>query len=1003
MHVMPIIRWILLFQFILICDQIAVAQSSANTSLLLWSDPTTWGGSKPIAGEDVIVPEGTTIILDENTPSLGGITINGTLEFDRQNITLEAAWILLHGELRIGTEETPFVQQATITLTGDDPEVDIMNMGTRGILVMGGVLELHGSAPQVAWTKINQHASANTTSVELEEAVTWNTGDQIVIGPTDYYEAANGASISQRVSLTDVSGQTLTIDENLNAFRWGLLQYATPSGMSLTNGNLVPSPIADTDTTTTPRILDERAPVGNLSRNIVLQSPDDDLWNNEDFGFHVMIMGEGASARIDGVEFRRGGQAGRLRRYPFHWHMLSYSGTQTLDDATGQYIRNSTINSSKNRGIVIHGTNGVSVQNNVVFDIRGHGIFTENAVERRNIIDGNLVLHVRNPAPGQALKQHETGERGSSGFWISNPDNTVINNHTADNGTNGFWLAFPQRPWGESSDVLHSDGLLLNPSRLQFGVFDNNTTHSNRLEGIMLDNVEIDEDGNTFPHQYESTALGRGTQWPYTNRRRFALARYKTWKNGGNGIWDRGIWADNFEVVSADNSGRFFAGSGSDGIIERSLVVGTSLNHLMNGTDRNPFADFAVNIGSSTPAAFATYHSTFDIRNNIVVNFPMEPNTRSGMFATEDYYVRPVDKGHIRNEGNVLIDTHAGVRLQAPFDYFTLVSALWDPQGIWGPVDNYVVYNDPFLTHGKTITPILPEGSGAVSVPGPFYGFEGFVLHGVGDTYPQNQPYFDLMGLHVRRLNDDLEEVASWTVPEAEPDFVLQHMRDFATTPEGIYELTFPEEELLPTDFQVNVENMLTEDDTQIIGIQFDGSLEIEVRMQAYGSFTGYTQVNSFEEVRNSTGQTWWQDKANNLVWVKLQGGSWSFWTDNPNEDTPTMDELLYETTQLRIIGNVSVSNEDESNVPRTFALHQNYPNPFNPTTTIQFDVPNTSTINLQVIDIMGREVATLVDGIRNSGRHTVRWNASSYASGIYFLRLQSQAGTLIRKMLLVK
>src|SRR5690606_34822891 len=136
---------------------------------------------------------------------------------------------------------------------------------------------------------------------------------------------------------------------------------------------------------------------------------------------------------------------------------------------------------------------------------------------------------VRNPAlpPALALKQHEVGERGASGFWISNPDNTITNNTAADCGTNGFWLAFPANPWGECQSVLAEDGLVLNPGRIRFGTFDHNTAHSNRLEGIMLDNVEIDNAGNTFPHQYWSTTDGRDAGWPFSTLRRFSLSRYR--------------------------------------------------------------------------------------------------------------------------------------------------------------------------------------------------------------------------------------------------------------------------------------------------------------------------------------------------------------------------------------------------------------------------------------------------------------------------------------------
>src|SRR5690606_29007194 len=103
----------------------------------------------------------------------------------------------------------------------------------------------------------------------------------------------------------------------------------------------------------------------------------------------IMIMETGASAHVDGVEIRRGGQRGRLGRYPFHWHRLSYDNTQFLGDATGQYLRNSTINESRNRGIVIHATNGVTVENNIIYNVLGHALFTEDAVERDNVITGN--------------------------------------------------------------------------------------------------------------------------------------------------------------------------------------------------------------------------------------------------------------------------------------------------------------------------------------------------------------------------------------------------------------------------------------------------------------------------------------------------------------------------------------------------------------------------------------------------------------------------------------
>lgn len=886
-----------------------------DMSTYYWTDARAWeNGQTPQEGETVTIPADQRIILNTSPPALSGLNINGELLFDDEaDRSLTADWIMIHGKLQIGTVDEPFTKKAMVTLTGTDMSQSIMGMGNRGIMVMGGILDLHGVVPEVIWTKINNHAEKGSQNIELIETVDWKVGDEIVIAPTDYYRAGiGGVSITQETIITASTGNQLVIADGLNAHRWGLLQYATQDGMSLSPSNLLNPPAPDTEEKKTPLVLDERAEVGNLTRNIVIQAPDDDRWQTSGYGVHIMIMGPQSKAYLDGVAINRGGQRNRLGRYPFHWHMLSYSGSQTLEDATGQYIKNSTINGSRNRGIVIHGTNGVLVQNNIVFDVQGHGIFTEDAVERRNTIDGNLVLKIRNPPFGQALKQHETGEKGSSGFWISNPDNFITNNTAADCGSRGFWLAFTARPWGESSSVVAEDGLLLNPSRLLFGIFDQNTAHSNGREGIMLDEVEIDEDGNFFPFQYVSTTDGRNPHWPFATTRRFTLSNYAVWKNGHNGIWDRAFLPDNYGVVSAENCQRFFAGSGQDGIIERSLVVGTSLNHLMNGTDRPyfNFSNFPDGQSVGTPVAFATYHSAFDIKDNIVMNFPAVENTWSGVFSTDDYYFRPVEKGQIRNTNNLILNSHPGVKLRAFADYFTLASTMWDPHGVWGPVNNYVVYDEPFLTYGKTITQIEPSAAvaGAVSVPGPFYGFLDFVLHGVGDSPPQNQPYMDLMGLHVKRLDDQFNEVAEWNVQPAPNAFAtLQHMRDFSTTPDGIYELSFSWNDPAsfpphPTDFSMAVENMLTEADVQLMSVEFEGALDPTVMLWIYNGYTvPYQQLNSLEEVVDSNGETWWQDKPNNKVWVKLRGGRWAFWTNDPAIDMPSSDELLYHTSILRI------------------------------------------------------------------------------------------------------
>ena len=95
--------------------------------------------------------------------------------------------------------------------------------------------------------------------------------------------------------------------------------------------------------------------------------------------------------------------------------------------------------------------------------------------------------------------------------------------------------------------------------------------------------------------------------------------------------------------------------------------------------------------------------------------------------------------------------------------------------------------------------------------------------------------------------------------------------------------------------------------------------------------------------------------------------------------------------------------NRDESDHLEQFALMQNYPNPFNPSTSFEFRVSSSGFVSLRVFDVLGKEVATLVDEMRLAGVYTVRWDAASQPSGVYFYQLSTQGVSLQKKMLLVR
>ncbi len=91
------------------------------------------------------------------------------------------------------------------------------------------------------------------------------------------------------------------------------------------------------------------------------------------------------------------------------------------------------------------------------------------------------------------------------------------------------------------------------------------------------------------------------------------------------------------------------------------------------------------------------------------------------------------------------------------------------------------------------------------------------------------------------------------------------------------------------------------------------------------------------------------------------------------------------------------------SNVPSKFNLYQNYPNPFNPSTNIKFDLTGNGSVKLKVYNELGKEVATLLDGVRNSGSYEVKFDAANLSSGIYFYKLETENSSVTKKMLLVK
>lgn len=121
----------------------------------------------------------------------------------------------------------------------------------------------------------------------------------------------------------------------------------------------------------------------------------------------------------------------------------------------------------------------------------------------------------------------------------------------------------------------------------------------------------------------------------------------------------------------------------------------------------------------------------------------------------------------------------------------------------------------------------------------------------------------------------------------------------------------------------------------------------------------------------------------------------WRVMAVNNGGESEWSDTLSFTTKML-------TSNEEEM-LPTEFALHQNYPNPFNPSTTIRYDLKTAGTVQIQIFDISGRLVNTLVEEYKTAGKHSVTFNAAGLSSGLYFMQMRTKGFTSTKGMVLLK
>ena len=130
---------------------------------------------------------------------------------------------------------------------------------------------------------------------------------------------------------------------------------------------------------------------------------------------------------------------------------------------------------------------------------------------------------------------------------------------------------------------------------------------------------------------------------------------------------------------------------------------------------------------------------------------------------------------------------------------------------------------------------------------------------------------------------------------------------------------------------------------------------------------------------------------------------SWNVWASDDWDDVPSSNGPW-----SLVIDAGWMLSTDEDLLPQEFALHNNYPNPFNPITNIRYDIPEVSDVRIDIYNINGQKVRTLVSREHQPGRYKIQWNAtnefgSPVASGMYIYKIHAKDFTSVKKLLLMK
>ena len=421
-----------------------------------WSDPGTWGGEfAPMEGETVSIPEGMSLLVDvDSTPVLKAVINEGALLFmpnkDKAHVrTFDAQYIFVKGKnsyMEVGTEEDPYTSKITITMHSkiSDPYIPIY--GNKCIGLRYGTLDMHGVVRSHTWTVLEKTAEKGATEITLKEAVDWVAGETIGIAATGF-DGREGEK--RQITKVDATKKILTLDAALE-FKHFAETYKVPTGTDPND------------------FIDMRAEVGLLSRNVRFRGNPADSTRDQ-YGAIMFMHSEGDDsliARLEHVEFTDVGQAFKLGRYAIHFHMIGA--------VHKSYVKGVSVHQGFNRAFTIHGTHYLRLEKNVAYEVKGHTVFIEDAIETKNYIYKNLIMKTKRS--WSLLNTDQT----PACFWITHPYNNFVDNHAAGSDRYGYWYDLQIHSMGPSANTA------VCPENAKVGQFSGNHAHSNGRYGLRI-------------------------------------------------------------------------------------------------------------------------------------------------------------------------------------------------------------------------------------------------------------------------------------------------------------------------------------------------------------------------------------------------------------------------------------------------------------------------------------------------------------------------------------